>query len=253
MKIRLQGQPVEILALLLQRPGETVTREELQKRLWPGDTFVDFEQGLNNAMKRLRAALDDNAGSPHFIETLPRHGYRFIGAVNGAEQTSAVPAKPSRGRRAMIWLAGLGALAVIAVVVMLAGLDGHSWHDWLFVHAPKPRIRAIAVLPLANLSGDPEQEYFADGMTEELIIELGKVSAARVISRQSIMQYKGSKKPLQEIARELNVDAILEGAVERSGDRVRVTIRLEQVSPESQLWAKQYDGDIRDVLRLQVR
>ena len=251
MKIRLQGQPVEILALLLQRPGETVTREELQKRLWPGDTFVDFEQGLNNAMKRLRAALDDNAGSPHFIETLPRHGYRFIGTVNGAEQTSAVPAKPSRGRRAMIWLAGLGALAVIAVVVMLAALDGHSWHDWLFVHAPKPRIQAIAVLPLANLSGDPEQEYFADGMTEELIIELGKVSAARVISRQSIMQYKGSKKPLQEIARELNVDAILEGAVERSGDRVRVTIRLEQVSPESQLWAKQYDGDIRDVLRLQ--
>jgi len=251
MKIRLQGQPVEILALLLQRPGETVTREELQKKLWPGDTFVDFEQGLNNAIKRLRAALDDNAGSPHFIETLPRHGYRFIGTVNGAEPATTVPAKPVRGRRAIIWLAGFGALAVIAVVAILVGFDGHAWRDRLFVHATKPRIQALAVLPLANLSGDAEQEYFADGMTEELTIELGKVSAARVISRQSIMQYKGSKKPLQEIAQELNVDAILEGAVERSGNRVRVGIRLYQISPERQLWAKQFDGDIRDVLRLQ--
>ncbi|MGC1685879.1 MAG: winged helix-turn-helix domain-containing protein [Candidatus Acidiferrales bacterium] len=251
MKIRLQGQPVEILALLLQRPGETVTREELQKKLWPGDTFVDFEQGLNNAINRLRAALDDNAGSPHFIETLPRHGYRFIGTVNGVEQTYAVPAKSVRGRRGIIWLAVFGALALIAVVATLAGIDGHAWRDRLFAHATKPRIQALAVLPLANLSGDPEQEYFADGMTEELTIELGKVSAARVISRQSIMQYKGSKKPLQAIAQELNVDAILEGAVERSGNRVRVGIRLYQISPESQLWAKQFDGDIRDVLRLQ--
>jgi TolB-like protein len=242
---------VEILALLLQRPGETVTREELQKKLWPGDTFVDFEQGLNNAIKRLRAALDDNAGSPHFIETLPRHGYRFIGTVNGAEPATTVPAKPVRGRRAIIWLAGFGALAIIAVVAILAGFDGHAWRDRLFVHATKPRIQALAVLPLANLSGDAEQEYFADGMTEELTIELGKASAARVVSRQSIMQYKGSKKPLQEIAQELNVDAILEGAVERSGNRVRVGIRLYQISPERQLWAKQFDGDIRDVLRLQ--
>jgi len=233
------------------RPGETVTREELQKKLWPGDTFVDFEQGLNNAIKRLRAALDDNAGSPHFIETLPRHGYRFIGTVNGAEPATTVPAKPVRGRRAIIWLAGFGALAVIAVVAILVGFDGHAWRDRLFVHATKPRIQALAVLPLANLSGDAEQEYFADGMTEELTIELGKASAARVISRQSIMQYKGSKKPLQEIAQELNVDAILEGAVERSGNRVRVGIRLYQISPERQLWAKQFDGDIRDVLRLQ--
>lgn len=251
MKIRLQGQPVEILALLLQRPGEAITREELQKRLWPADTFVDFEQGLNNAMKRLRAALDDDAGSPRFIETLPRHGYRFIGAVNGAEQTSAAAAKFDRGWRAVIWLPALAALVAIAVLPILAGLNGRGWRDRLFVHAPKPRIQALAVLPLANLSGDPEQEYFADGMTEQLIIELGKVSAARVISRQSIMQYKGSKKPLQEIARELNVDAVLEGAVERSGDRVRVSIHLDQVSPESQLWANQYNRDIRDVLRLQ--
>jgi DNA-binding winged helix-turn-helix (wHTH) protein len=97
MKIRLQGQPIEILAILLERPGEIVSREELQRKLWPADTFVDFEQGLNNAMKRLRAALDDAAESPHFIETLPRRGYRFVGSVNGAGQTHAAEAKPTGG------------------------------------------------------------------------------------------------------------------------------------------------------------
>jgi TolB-like protein len=127
----------------------------------------------------------------------------------------------------------------------------HGWRDRFFVHAAKPRIQALAVLPFANLSGDPEQEYFADGMTEEIITKLGEASAPRVISRQSVVQYKGSKKPLQEIARELNVDAALEGAVERSGSRVRVRIHLEEVSPESQLWAKQYDRDIHDVLQVQ--
>jgi TolB-like protein/DNA-binding winged helix-turn-helix (wHTH) protein/Tfp pilus assembly protein PilF len=252
MKIRLQGQPVEILALLLQRPGETVTREELQKRLWPADTFVDFEQGLNNAVKRLRAALDDDAVSPHFIETLPRRGYRFIGSVNGAEQTSALAAKPSpRGWRAVIWLAGLGALAVILPGAILEGLNGRGWHDRLFGHAAKPSIQSLAVLPLVNLSGDPEQEYFADGMTEALITELGKTSIPRVISRQSVMQYKGSKKQLQEIARELNVDTVLEGTVVRSGDRVRVTVHLNRVSPEGQLWASAYDRGVRDILGLQ--
>jgi TolB-like protein/DNA-binding winged helix-turn-helix (wHTH) protein/tetratricopeptide (TPR) repeat protein len=251
IKIRLQGQPVEILAMLLEHPGETVTRDQLQKRLWPADTFVDFEQGLNNAMKRLRAALDDDADSPHFIETLPRHGYRFIGPVNGAAPASAPPAKPARGHRPAIWLSALGALAVIAAVAVLVGLNGYGGRDRLFPQAPKPRIQALAVLPLANLSGDPQQEYFADGMTEALITELSKISAPRVISRQSVMQYKGSKKPLQEIARELNVDAVLEGAVERWGGRVRVSIHLDQVSPESQLWANQYNRDIRDVLRLQ--
>jgi TolB-like protein len=140
---------------------------------------------------------------------------------------------------------------MFALVAILVGLNGHGWRDRLFPQAPKLRIQALAVLPLANLSGDPHQEYFADGMTEALITELGKISAPRVISRQSVMQYKGGRKPLQEIARELTVDAVLEGAVERSGDHVRVSIHLDQVSPESQLWAKQYNRDIRDVMRLQ--
>jgi TolB-like protein/Tfp pilus assembly protein PilF len=250
MKIRLQGQPVEILLMLLQHPGETITREELQKKLWPADTFVDFEPGLNNAIKRLRAALDDDADTPRFIETLPRRGYRFVGQVNGSEQTAGAGAKPTRSVGAVIGLSVFGALAVLAVAAVLVGLNVRGWRDRLFV-PPKPQIQALAVLPLANLSGDPEQEYFTDGMTESLITELGKITAPRVISRQSVMQYKGSKKSLQDIARELNVDAVLEGAIERSGDRVRVTVHLSQASPEEQLWAKDYDRSIRDILSLQ--
>ena len=251
MKIRLQGQPVQILVMLLERPGEIVSREELQKKLWPADTFVDFEQGLNNAMKRLRAALDDNAESPHFIETLPRRGYRFIGSLNGLGQASATEAKPSSSLGPMLRFSAFGALGPIAVGALLMGLNVRGWRDRVFLRPIRPQIQALAVLPLTNLSSDPEQEYFADGMTESLITELGKISTPRVISRQSVMQYKSSKKPLQEIARELNVDAVLEGSVERSADRVRVSVRLESVSPERQVWANQYSSGLGDVLKLE--
>lgn len=262
MKIRLQGQPVEILVMLLERPGETITREELQKKLWPADTFVDFQQGLNNAMKRLRAALDDDAESPRFIETVPRRGYRFLGSVNGgagngAEPTALTEAQPAAGkkpaRRIRIGtrLATVGLLGLVVAATLLLELNVRGWRDRVFMRSPNPQIQALAVLPLTNLSGNPEQEYFADGMTEALITELGKVSKPRVISRQSIMQYKGSKKPLQEIAQELKVDAVLEGSVERSDDRVRVTVRLQRVSPESQVWANEYSRGIREVMALE--
>jgi TolB-like protein len=145
----------------------------------------------------------------------------------------------------------VGLLGLTVAAAVLLGLNVRGWRDRVFMRSPKPQIQALAVLPLTNLSGDPEQEYFADGMTEALITELGKVSKPRVISRQSIMQYKGSKKQLSEIARELNVDAVLEGTLQRSGDRVSVMVRLDQVSPEGQLWSNQYNRDIRDLLRLQ--
>jgi TolB-like protein/DNA-binding winged helix-turn-helix (wHTH) protein/Tfp pilus assembly protein PilF len=251
MKIKLQGQPVEILVMLLQRPGEIVTRDELQKKLWPADTFVDFEQGLNNAMKRLRAALDDDAESPHFIETLPRRGYRFVGSLNGAAYLPVAEVKPTGRQGPALRWASFGLLAFITMVAVLLGLNVRGWRDRLLAPEPKLQIQALAVLPLANLSGDPEQDYFADGMTEALITELGKVSSPRIISRQSVMQYQGSKKSLQEIARELKVDAVLEGSVERSGDRVRVTIHLSQALPERQLWTQEYNRGIRDALSLQ--
>jgi TolB-like protein len=148
-------------------------------------------------------------------------------------------------------LAVVGLLGLAVAAALLLGLNVRGWRDRVFMRSPKPQIQALAVLPLTNLSGDPEQEYFADGMTEALITELGKVSKPRVISRQSIMQYKGSKKPLQEIAQELKVEAVLEGSVERSGDRVRVTVHLERVSPESQVWANEYSRGIRDVMALE--
>jgi TolB-like protein/DNA-binding winged helix-turn-helix (wHTH) protein len=251
MKIRLQGQPIEILLMLLEQPGEIVTREELQRKLWPGDTFVEYEPGLNNAIKRLRAALDDDADTPHFIETLPRRGYRFIGSVNGSKQTPAKGTRANTRVGPILWVLVFGALAVLVIATVVVGLNVHGWRDRILARNPKPNIQAIAVLPFANLSGDPGQEYFTDGMTEALITELGKISRQRVISRQSITQYKGSKKPLQEIARELNVDAVLEGTVERSGDRVRVSVHLSQAYPERQLWANEYSRSIRDVMSIE--
>ena len=251
IRLRLQDQPFQVLELLLEHPGEVVTREELRRKLWPADTFVDFDNGLNSAIRKLRDVLGDSAENPRFVETLARRGYRFIAQVDNGEQHRVVERKPIRGLRSLIFPVAFGLLAVIGITAALLGLNVHGWHDRLFVQAAKSPIQSLAVLPLANLSGDPEQEYFADGTTEEIITKLGEVSAPRVISRQSIMQYKNSKKPLQEIARELNVDAVLEGAVERSGNRVRVRIHLDQVSPESQLWSKQYDRDIHDVLQVQ--
>ena len=183
--------------------------------------------------------------------TLPRHGYSFRGQVTDAKQTAVTELAPSRSREVVVRLLALLGVMVLALVAALLVLNVHGWRDRLFGRTLKPQIRALAVLPLENLSRDAEQEYFADGMTEALIAELGKISSPRVISRQSVMQYKGSKTPLQEIARELNVDAILEGAVQRSGDRVRVSVRLDRVSPEGQVWANEYNRSIRDVLGLQ--
>jgi TolB-like protein/DNA-binding winged helix-turn-helix (wHTH) protein len=251
INIRLSGQPFEVLVLLVERPGEVVTREELRAKLWQADTFVDFEHGLHAAVNKLREALGEDAANPRFIQTLHRRGYRFVAPVDGEYQNRVVEARPTRGSRSLIFLLAFGFLAVIGTTAVLLGLSVQGWRDRLFVHAVKTRIQSLAVLPLANLSGDPEQEYFADGMTEALITELGKTNIPRVISRQSVTQYKGSKKPLQEIARELNADAVLEGTVVRSGDRVRVTVHLDRASPEGQLWASAYDRNVSDILGLQ--
>lgn len=178
LKLRLHGHPIDVLAMLVERPGELVTREALRKALWPEDTFVDFEHGLNTTINRLRESLGDKADAPRFIETIPRLGYRFIVAV---ESCPPILLKQA------------------------------------------PQIDSLAVLPLDNLSGDSSEEYFADGMTDALLTDLGKIHALRVISRRSTMRYKGSQKTLPEIASELNVDAIVEGTVQRCGDKVRIT------------------------------
>jgi len=249
LKIKLQDQPFQVLALLLERPGEIVTREELRQKLWPADTFVDFDAGLNAVVKRLRDALGDTAESPRYIETLPRRGYRFIAAVESIPYAAEQRTEALAARRAVkLWIAA-GTLA--AILALLVGLNIGGLRQRLLRTSAAGRIQSIAVLPLENLSGDPSQEYFADGMTEALITDLGKIGELRVISRTSVMRYKGTKKSLQEIARELNVDAVIEGAVLRSGNRVRITAQLVEAPSDRHLWAESYDRELRDVLTLQ--
>lgn len=245
LKIRLANQPLQVLQLLLEKPGQVVTREELQRTLWSSDTFVDFEHSLNAAVKRLREALGDSAENPRFIETLPRHGYRFIASVDASPADPPTPPlKWDRSRWSLrLVLAALvvsGAVSYIVFVTLR-----HGWHR------PAAPIRAIAVLPLVNLSGDSSQEYFSDGMTDALITELSHVHSLRVISRQSVMRYKGTAKPLAQIGKELNVDVIVEGSATRDADKVRISIQLIRVNPEEHLWALCYQREMRDLLAVQ--
>src|SRR5262245_8960178 len=240
----LRDQSLQLLVALLERPGELVTRDELTGRLWPAGTFVDFDRGLNKVINHLRDALGDSAEQPRFVETLPRKGYRFIAPVTvGQGDVPAVPAPPPRRLFRWLWLsAALAAgLAVAAIVAWWSAGN----------RAAAPRISALAVIPLENLSRDPDQQYFADGLTDALITDLAKMGGARITSRTSVMQYLGTKKTIQEIGRELNVDAIVEGTVTHAGNRVRVTAQLIQVSTDMHLWADAYERDVSEILDLQ--
>jgi TolB-like protein/DNA-binding winged helix-turn-helix (wHTH) protein/Flp pilus assembly protein TadD len=264
LRVRLQQQPFEVLAMLLEHPGEIVSREELQKKLWPADTFVDFDHGLNKAINKIRGALGDSAGSPRFVETVARRGYRFlaevrVGDVAPVRRATAPAQQPDpvsqMGDRpdlasklphslpSFAWK--IPALVLISLAASLAIWRIHPWKRSSSV------IRSLAVLPLESLSTDASQDYFADGMTDELISDLGQIGALRVISRTSVMTYKNARKPLPQIARELSVDAVVEGTVFRSGDRVRITAQLIEASTDKHLWSKSYEGELRDTLALQ--
>ena len=256
IKLRLQGQPLQVLAVLLNRPGDVVTREELRAQIWAADTFIDFDHSLHNAIARVREVLGDSAETPRYIETLPRRGYRFIGQLDGAGAQSLapvavqhvppieLPVSPVRARSRKFLATAILIPLLIGFALLLVRLSSRSSNA-------ASRLNSIAVLPLANLSGDPSEEFFADGMTDQLITDLAKIGSLRVISRTSVVQYKGTKKDLPEIARELNVDAIVEGSVVRSGQRVRVTAQLLQARTDRHLWAESYDHDLGDVLKLQ--
>lgn len=254
-RIKLQDQPFQVLIVLLQRPGNVVTREELRSQIWPKDTFVDFDNSLNTAINKLREALGDFADNPRFVETLPRRGYRFIAPVNGFQAGGGTEdlgkAVEARWRlRPLGWTVGIISFAVLAAT--LFSLNVFRVRDRLLSARTGSQMQSLAVLPLTNLSGDPAQEYLADGMTDALITELGKIGSLRVISRTSAMHYKQrNDKTLPEIAKELNVDGVVEGSVIRSGNRVRITAQLTQARQDRQVWAHAYERDLGDVLKLQ--
>lgn len=249
VRIKVQQQPLKLLEILLEHPGEVVSREELRTRISPTETFGDFDQAVNIAIAKLRGALGDAAETPRYIETLPRRGYRFIAEITvvAADRPAAQPGVPSPAAR-LFSFTRTWKFAGLSLMVVLAALG-----LWLVRarNRSSPIIKSVAVLPLESLSGDASQDYFADGMTDELITDLAQIRALRVISRTSVMAYKKSRRPLLEIARELRVDAVVEGTVLRSGDRVRITAQLIQVVDERHLWAQSYEGDMRDALALQ--
>ncbi len=281
LRLKLPEQPFQVLIVLLEKPGEIVTREELRDRLWPGDTFVDFDHGLNNAVMRLREVLGDASENPRFVETIPRRGYRFIAPVVGSalpaagaahpeleargvsvevttpktvaaatSETSSEPASSER-QSSPARLPILTAVTLAAAVLLAAGSIYRSRID--ANRTGRARNKSLIVLPIENLSGDKDQEYFADGMTDDLIANLAKIRSLRVISRSTAMAYKGTRKPLSQIAGELSVDAVFEGTVLRDGNRVRITAELVQVSTDRHLWAETYESQMGDILALQNR
>lgn len=284
-KVKVRGQPYLVLEILLSHAGEAVSREEIRQKVWSSDTFVDFEHGLNTSIKKLRQVLCDSASEPRYIETLPRVGYRFIAPVetqadpqsrkaDGSQLIDPVglpgsePSVPANDRSLPMlrlrarWLRiGFVSVLLLLVAFVTFRLAGNS--DWLI----SPRlddseanagvrmrpIRSIAVLPMQNLSNDVSQEYFADGMSDELMTDLAQLGSLRVISRTSTIQYKGTKKIVPQIGRELGVDALIEGTVERADNRVRIRVQLIECATDRHLWSKSYVEQLSDVLALQTR
>ena len=269
VRINLPDQPFHVLKTLLDRPGELVTREELRQRLWSAETFVDFEHGLNAAVRRLREALGDSAEGPRFVETLPRRGYRFIAPVivSSANEPPAPPTPVLENQRnaseAPVWMANPPAMrirlpvltvAIILVAVLVLGASSYSlWRLESSRSTPSTTRSMLAVLPFENLTGDPDQEYISDGMTEELIAQLGGMDPSRlgVIARQSAMQFKKTTKRAAQIGSDLGVSHLLAGSLRRTGSRIRIAVQLIDTESESQLWAEQYERDALDLLALQ--
>lgn len=275
--LRLERKPMELLILLAESGGRLVSRAEIAERLWKSEVFVDTEHGINTAIRKIRTVLADEPDEPKFIQTVTGMGYRFIAEVQvvgshaeavvateelprpreapgqAVESSVANPTRsaepvPVRSRRKFIWI-GAGAILLMAATLTVT-VGPHPLAARLLYRDTGAPINSLAVIPLENLSGDANQEYFADGMTDELITMLAKDSTLRVTSRTSVMQYKGAHRPLPEIARALNVDAILEGSVSKSGNQVHMNLQLIRGETDSHVWADSFDRDNNDVSTL---
>jgi TolB-like protein/DNA-binding winged helix-turn-helix (wHTH) protein/Tfp pilus assembly protein PilF len=261
-KVRLSGQPFQILALLLEKPGELITREELRTRLWPDEVFVDFDHSLNAAVNKLREALCDSTNDGRFIETLPKRGYRFSGPVEmrdspATQQVALISSEPiapaprkELDRQPITRKYAVGLIAIL-LAGLLTGLYVYSRRGQASSSSVVPPIHSLAVLPLKNLSGDSAQEYFADGMTEAIIGRLSMIRGLRVISRTSVTRFKDTRAPLPEIAKTLGVDAMVEGSVIREGGRVRVHAQLIRGVTDEHFWSETYDRELGDALVLE--
>lgn len=249
--VRLQPKIMEVLVCLAQHAGEPVSKEKLLESVWPG-TFVT-DDVLTRAISELRRVFEDDAQQSHVIQTIPKRGYRLVVPVEhvtegqASRPTSAAAESRGVGRKRLVVLIGSSLTALLLIVLVARIVRG----GWGRRAAASGSIHSLAVLPLQNLSSDPAQEYFSDGLTDALITNLAQMGSLKVISRTSSMQYKRTKKSLPEIARELNVDGIVEGTVQRSGDRVRITAQLVEGSEDKHLWANSYERDIRDVFALE--
>jgi TolB-like protein/DNA-binding winged helix-turn-helix (wHTH) protein len=261
-RVRLERKPLELLILLVEKQGELVVREEIIQRVWGKDLFFDAERGINNAICKIRSALNDESEQPRFVETVIGKGYRFIAPMNGATpvaQSTSVesaegPVAGLRWHRALpskLGLAGACLLVVVAVLATLVTPNLESVRRRLFASSSPARIQSLAVLPLENLSGDPTQDYFADGVTDELTTELAQVPGLRVISRISAMQYRAKRKSAPQIGNELHVGALVEGSVVRSGDHVRITAQLIETKDDRHLWAQSFEGEVKDLVEIQ--
>jgi TolB-like protein/DNA-binding winged helix-turn-helix (wHTH) protein len=286
--LKLEKIPMELLTLLAASGGQLVTREEIAERIWGKNVFLDVEHGVNTAIRKVRRVLRDDPENPKFVQTVTGKGYRFIAptiataaVVEPVEQT--IPGNGHNGRnghsiphvdlvipaspegtvpkpsapavpvpRTHLWLRrlGLGAAGIFTLAAICIALNLRGLRERFWLRPAQPRIESLAVLPLENLSGDPAQNFFADGMTDELITVLARNTGLRVVSRTSVMQYKGVHRPLPEIARELHADAILEGSVARSEDKVHLNLQLIYAPDDSHLWAESYDRDLKDVAAL---
>jgi TolB-like protein/DNA-binding winged helix-turn-helix (wHTH) protein len=275
--VRVERKPMELLILLASREGQLVTRSEIADRLWESEVFVDTEHGINTAIRKLRYQLRDDPDNPQFIQTVIGRGYRFIAPITtvqkpsseafapgaalveaasmdpaepkdviSAEALTGAPTLPTPNPRYPVWV-GLTALAALLITIPIATLGAHSLGERLLHRNAPPVISSLAVLPLDNLSGDSTQDYFADGMTDELITMLAKDSSLRIVSRTSVMQYRGARRPLPEIARALHADAIVEGSVTRSANQVHMTLQLIRAETDSHLWADSYERDANDL------
>jgi TolB-like protein/DNA-binding winged helix-turn-helix (wHTH) protein len=247
--VKLERIPMELLILLAGRNGQLVSREEIIEKLWGKDVFVDSEHGVNTAIRKIRNALQDDPENPRFIETVVGKGYRFVAplAIPPEEQVPPATSVGHRSPRKRFVLLGACVLAALSL-----GAYVGVRYFWLGSTAPDGRT-ILAVLPFENLTGDPNQEYFSDGLTEEMITQLGRLDPRQlgVIARTSAMSYKHSSKAVDQIGRELGVNYILEGSARREGGRVRITAQLIQVRDQSHVWAAEYDREMQSVLQLQ--